>query len=207
MPRVLMLSGSVRKDSLNSLLLRGVPALAPAGLKWDQFEGLGELPMYDQDLDHEDPPELVVRLRSAIAAADGLVIATPEYNHSIPGVLKNAIDWASRPKASASLVGKSIAIFVATPGRAHGFRAIAETSRVLNNLGNIVVPGPEVVIHSAKSVLHATPDGGVEIANPRTCALIQVQLNVLAELLTNDVAGLMHRAIQRYSQQYVPIGA
>jgi chromate reductase len=202
-----MLSGSVRKDSLNSRLLRAVPALAPPVLKWEQFEGLGELPMYDQDLDHEEPPEPVVRLRSAVAAADGLVIATPEYNHSIPGVLKNAIDWASRPKASAALVGKSIAVFVATPSRANGFRAIADTTRVLNNLGNIVVPGPEVVVHGAYSVLQVTAGDRVKITDPRTCALIQVQLNVLAELLTNDVAGLMHRAIQRYSQQYVPIGA
>ena len=202
MSRVLALSGSLRKDSMNSLLLRTLPALAPAGLKWDTFDDLGDLPVYDQDRDTDPPPASVARLRAAISAADGLVIATPEYNHSIPGVLKNAIDWASRPTKAPALIGKGVVVLVATVGRATGFRALADTTRVLNNMGNIVVPSPEIVINTAHSVIGCTPEGEPTLSDPVAVKLIQVQLNVLAELLANEVPSLLQRSIQRHYKQH-----
>jgi chromate reductase len=202
MPRVLALSGSLRRDSMNSLLLRTLPALSPVGLKWDTFDGLGDLPIYDQDRDTETPPPPVARLRAAIAAADGLVIATPEYNHSIPGVLKNAIDWASRPVAAPALTGKGVGILVATSGRASGFRALAEATKVLNNLSNIVVPSPELVINTAHTVVGRTPAGEPTLSDPVAARLIRVHLNVLAELLANDVPRLLLRSIQRHHNEH-----
>jgi len=183
---------------MNSFLLRALPALSPVSLKWDSFDGLGDIPIYDQDCDTDTPPASVARLRAAISAADGLVIATPEYNHSIPGVLKNAIDWASRPVDAPALTGKGIAVLVATSGRASGFRALAEATKVLNNLSNIVVPSPELVINTAHTVVGCTPSGEPALSDPVAAKLIQVQLNVLAELLANDVPRLLLRSIQRH---------
>jgi len=203
MPRVLALSGSLRKDSLNNRLLHALPPLAPA-LDWDVFDELGALPLYDQDIDSDDPPPAVARLRAAITAADGLVVVTPEYNHSIPGVLKNAIDWASRPRSEPPLTGKSIAVLVATPSRTLGYRALADTTRVLGDLGNIVVPQPENVVQIARSVLASTPDGASEVTDDTVRARIRIQLDVLAELLEHDVAGLMHRAIVRHTHRHLP---
>ena len=95
--RILAIPGSTRRDSHNVHLLRHIAGRAPLGVEVDLWDGLKSIPPYDEDDDVEPAPPAVASLREAIAAADGIVIATPEYNSSIPGVLKNAIDWASRP--------------------------------------------------------------------------------------------------------------
>src|SRR3954451_20337297 len=94
--RVMAVSGSLRADSYNTSLLRAAVEAAPEGVEVELWEGIGDLPIYDQDLEH-DPPDSVRRLREDWAAADAILFSTPEYNGSIPGGLKNAIDWASRP--------------------------------------------------------------------------------------------------------------
>ena len=189
---------------MNTRLLRCLPALAPGTLAWDHFGSLDQLPLYDQDRDSESPPESVVRLRRAVASADGLVIATPEYNYSIPGVLKNAIDWASRPMVSPPLTGKAIVIVAATPARARGYRVIAETSRILNELGNIVVPQPQVVINIAHSVLTDDDQGAPVLTDPEAIRLIRAQLNILADLLTHDLAALMLQSIRTHTARPAP---
>ncbi|MFI9381951.1 NADPH-dependent FMN reductase [Kutzneria sp. NPDC052558] len=194
MPRLLAISGSSRQDSFNTRLLRAVPALAPEDMTWDWCDSLGELPLYDQDRDNHEPPPAVARLRAAIRAADGLVIAAPEYNHSISGVLKNAIDWASRPMKDPPLTGKGVVLLVATVGRALGFRGLAETSQILHGLGNIVVPQPEIVVNTAHAVLGA--DGAIN--DPMTEHLIGVQLKVLGDVLAHDMAGLLSRSIAKH---------
>ncbi len=113
---ILGISGSLRDGSLNTALLRAAQKFAPAGMAITEYEGMAELPYYNGDLDTEEKlPEQVRELRELIHAADGLLIATPEYNYSIPGGLKNLIDWASRPSATSSLLHKPVATMGAAP--------------------------------------------------------------------------------------------
>jgi len=113
---VCALVGSLRKGSYNRYLTHACQELAPDGMTIEIFDRLRELPHYDADLDGATPPEPVVALRSTIAQANALLIVTPEYNYSIPGVLKNAIDWASRPAGKSCLNKKPAAILGASTG-------------------------------------------------------------------------------------------
>jgi chromate reductase len=136
---ILGLSGSVRRDSHNRKLLRAAAEELPPGTRLAVWEGLDRLPIYDADLDVAPAPSAVRQLRDAIAAADAVLIATPEYNHSIPGGLKNALDWASRPFANNVLRGKPIAVVGASTGLFGAVWAQAETRKVLNAVGAAVV--------------------------------------------------------------------
>jgi chromate reductase len=137
--RVLAISGSLRRDSHNTRLLRHLAEQAPPGIEIELWEGLRSIPPYDEDDDREPAPAPVAELRAAIAAADGLLFATPEYNSSVPGVLKNAIDWASRPRASTPLQGKPAAVIGATTGRFGAVWAQAELRKVLASAGARVI--------------------------------------------------------------------
>src|SRR5919199_1271418 len=106
--RVLGISGSLRRDSYNSMLLRAAAELLPSGVELEVYDGLKAIPPYDADDEAVHDPS-VHALREAIAEADAVLIATPEYNASVPGVLKNALDWVSRPHATNSLRGKPVA--------------------------------------------------------------------------------------------------
>src|SRR6516164_8753219 len=116
MLRILGISGSLRRGSHNTNLLRAAAELLPPGVELEVYDGLRELPPYDPDLDVDPAHPAVARLRDDIAAADGVLIATPEYNGSIPGVLKNALDWASRPFPDNALRGRPIAVLGASTG-------------------------------------------------------------------------------------------
>jgi len=121
--RVLGIAGSLRAGSYNRALLRAAGALAPAGMEIVLFEGLREVPPYDADVDAAGEPAEVAALRQAIGKADGLLFATPEYNYSVPGVLKNAIDWASRPVHRSVLQRKAAGIVGASAGASGTIRA------------------------------------------------------------------------------------
>jgi chromate reductase, NAD(P)H dehydrogenase (quinone) len=136
--RVLGISGSLRRDSHNTELLRAAATLLPSGVEFELFEGLKEIPAYDAD-DDGAPPEAVVRLRERIAAADAVLVATPEYNHSIPGALKNALDWVSRPIATNTMRNKPVAVIGASTGMFGAVWAQAETRKVLSALGARVI--------------------------------------------------------------------
>lgn len=123
--RLVAISGSIRRASHCTTVLRSLPPLLPPGVTLDIFP-LDEVPLYNADLDGDKPPAAVVQLKSAIASADGLVLCSPEYNYGIPGVLKNAIDWASRPGFASPLKGKPVLIMTASPGTAGGVRAQAQ---------------------------------------------------------------------------------
>src|SRR5919109_659858 len=112
--RVLAISGSLRRGSYSSGLLRAARELAPAGAEIELYDGLADLPIFNEDLE-ESPSQPVRDLRERIAAADALLIATPEYNGSVPGGLKNALDWASRPHGTAVLVSKPAAVIGSSP--------------------------------------------------------------------------------------------
>lgn len=186
MLRILSISGSLRAASHNTRLLRTLPGLSPEGLTFTMFDGLGDVPPYNADHDVDPAPAGVRALREAIAAADGLVIATPEFNHSVPGVLKNALDWASRPMGGI-LTGKCVVTLVATPGRASGSLCLADLGRMLRDLGNFVVAGPQVVLHEVHTKL-ANDEGGVPtLQDPVARALIAMQLRALAQAIRGDV--------------------
>jgi chromate reductase, NAD(P)H dehydrogenase (quinone) len=133
--RVLGLSGSLRRDSHNRALLRAAAATLPPGVELVLWDRLAELPAYDEDLDVAPVPEPVRALREAIGDADAVLIATPEYNASLPGVLKNALDWASRPYATNPLRGKPAVVVGASTGLFGAVWAQAETRKVLRTIG------------------------------------------------------------------------
>ncbi len=144
--RILGISGSLRADSHNSALLRAAAKFAPAGVTIELYEGLRDIPPYDQDFDTEHPPAAVADLRRRISEADGVLIATPEYNYGVPGALKNAIDWASRPAATSSLKDKPVAIMGAAPTNFGGVRAQLSLRQTFLWIDARVVGKPEVIV-------------------------------------------------------------
>jgi chromate reductase, NAD(P)H dehydrogenase (quinone) len=138
--RILGISGSLRRDSHNTALLRAAAQLLPPGAELELFDGLKAMPPYDADEDHPELHGLAVQaLKDAISEADAVLISTPEYNHSIPGVLKNALDWASRPVADNVLRGKPAAVVGASTGLFGAVWSQAETRKVLAAIGADVV--------------------------------------------------------------------
>jgi chromate reductase len=150
MIRILAVSGSLRAGSHNTSLLRAAAEAAPEGVEVELFEpsGIAGLPVYDQDLDTADGPESVARLREAWGAADAILFATPEYNGSVPGGLKNAIDWASRPVRASALTGKTVAVTGASTGQFGAMWAQADLRKVLGTAGARVV-GDELPVTRA----------------------------------------------------------
>ena len=139
---ILGISGSLRHDSYNSMLLRNVP------LELELWDGLKEIPPYDEDDDVEPAPPAVARMRAAVAGADAIVFATPEYNASVPGQLKNAVDWLSRPRVGAALQNKPVAVIGASTGAFGAVWAQAELRKVLATAGARVVDAEVAVGHA-----------------------------------------------------------
>jgi chromate reductase, NAD(P)H dehydrogenase (quinone) len=148
--RILAVSGSLRADSFNTSLVRAASEAAPEGVEVELFDpaGLAALPLYDQDLDNGDVPQSVERLRTAWASADAILFATPEYNGSIPGGLKNAVDWASRPRQEAALMNKTVAVVGASTGQFGAMWAQADLRKVLGMAGARVVGDELPVTHA-----------------------------------------------------------
>ena len=146
--RVLGISGSLRRDSYNRRLLLEAAELLPAGVELQLFDGLKAIPPYDQDEDVQDSHVAVAQLREAIARADAVLFATPEYNSSVPGQLKNAVDWASRPAGEGALLGKPVAVIGASTGAFGGVWAQAELRKVLARAGARVIEGEVAVAHA-----------------------------------------------------------
>jgi len=181
--RVLGLSGSLRRDSHNTRLLHGARTLLPSGVELVVFDRLAEIPPYSED-DELPTPAAVAALKAAIADADAVLVATPEYNASLPGVLKNALDWVSRPLASTPLRAKPAAVIGASTGLFGAVWAQAETRKVLSTIGAAVVDrelpigqaedalGPDGLPRERDLVeeLSATLDELLELAQPRRVA-------------------------------------
>jgi chromate reductase len=154
MLRILGISGSLRRGSHNTNLLRAAATLLPPGVELEIYDGLRDLPPYDADLDVEPAGPPVARLREAITDADGVLIATPEYNGSMPGVLKNALDWASRPFPNSSLRGKPVAVIGASTGLFGAVWAQADVRKALGIIGADVIDG-EMPIGQADTAFDA----------------------------------------------------
>lgn len=137
---LLALSGSLRTDSLNRRLLDAATRLLPDDVTLEIADHVGSLPLFDEDLEVEPQPEAVRAFHAAIQRADALLIASPEYNGSLTGPLKNALDWASRPGGDAVLAGKPLAVIGASPSRFGAAWAQAETRRIADRIGAQVVP-------------------------------------------------------------------
>lgn len=148
--RVLGISGSLRRESHNSALLRAAGERLPAGAELVLFERLDEIPPYNEDVEARSVPEAVHDLREAIRDADAILVATPEYNHSIPGQLKNALDWASRPAGESALSGKPAAAIGASTGMFGAVWAQAELRKVLGAMGGRVLEAELPVAHATE---------------------------------------------------------
>ena len=146
--KIVGIAGSLRRESWNRKLLHAAVDLAPDGMRIEIFD-LADIPLYNGDLDGDEKPAPVVALKRAIGEADGLLVASPEYNYAIPGVLKNALDWASRPAFRSELAGKPSAVMGASPGAAGTVRAQADVRRVLLACLSRVLPYADVAVPTA----------------------------------------------------------
>ncbi|MFC6881701.1 MULTISPECIES: NADPH-dependent FMN reductase [Actinomadura] len=172
---VLAISGSLRTTSYNTALARAARKQAPPGVRVSLYNGLREIPPFDQDQE-ERLPAPVTDLRRRIGEADALLLCTPEYNHSYPGVLKNAIDWASRPPGRSVLNGKLIAIAGASPGFLGTARAQVALRAVFVGLNAEVVTSPEVAVFRAQERF----DQAGNLTDETSIALLQQLLTELS---------------------------
>lgn len=180
--RILAIAGSLRRASFNRRLLDAAKSLAPDGMRMDIYPALASIPLFDEDLEAKTGggPDAVRGLRAAVARADGLLIATPEYNQSIPGVLKNVIDWLSRPAPVEVLVGKPVAILGATSGRWGTRLAQAALRQVLTATECVVMPTPSLFVRDAESLF----DAGGALRDANTIASLRSLLAAYSDGLS-----------------------
>ncbi len=146
--KILAFAGSLRKDSYNKALIRAAKELAPSIMDIQIFD-LEGIPLYNADLEAEGDPEQVAGFKNAIRQADGLLIATPEYNHGVAAVSKNAIDWASRPPKNAPLNQKPIGILGASPGLTGSARGQSQLRQAFGFTNSYCMPQPEILVYRA----------------------------------------------------------
>ncbi len=156
MTQIVTICGSLRKASVNLAIARSLPELAPSGMTFAMLDGLGAFPLYSADLQVQGMPQIVLDWAQAIREADGVVIVSPEYNYSVPGVLKNALDWISRVKP-APFAGKPVALQSASPGMLGGSRAQYHLRQILVFLNAVTLNEPEIFVAGALEKI--APDG------------------------------------------------
>ena len=181
--KVLGISGSLRRDSHNTALLRAAEELLPPAAELELYDGLWAIPPYSEDAEALGEPAPVARLKAAIAQADAVLFSTPEYNHSIPGQLKNAIDWVSRPVATNPMQGKPAAVVGASTGSFGAVWAQADLRRVLGALHARVV-GEELPVAYAHEAFG--PDGS--LADPELRRGLE---SLVLELVSDDARVLV----------------
>ena len=145
---VVAFAGSLRRASYNRALLRAAQEMAPPQMTLSILE-IDGIPLFNEDVEQQGDPEPVARFKQAIREADGLLIATPEYNHGVPGVTKNAIDWASRPPRQAVLDGKPVAILGASPGITGTARGQSQLRQAFEFTNSYCMPQPEILVYQA----------------------------------------------------------
>jgi chromate reductase len=173
---VLGIAGSLRAASLNRALLRAAEELAPESMEIRTFD-IAPIPLYNADVEAKGDPEPVAALKTAIREADALLIVTPEYNYGVPGVLKNAIDWASRPPAQTPLRGKPAAIMGATLGQGGTIRAQLQLRQAFVFTQTLALLQPEVLVTKA----HEKFDKEGRLTDEPTRGLVKKQLEALRD--------------------------
>ena len=177
--KILGVSGSLRADSHNTALLRCAAGHLPEGVELEVWDGLRDIPPYDEDHDLEPAPPAVAAFRVALAGADAVLFSTPEYNSSIPGQLKNALDWASRPYATNALRNLPVAVVGASTGAFGAVWAQAELRKVLGAAGARVVDGEVILAHAHRNM----DENGVLLDDEVRDQLVEV---------LSDLAGAAH---------------
>jgi chromate reductase len=183
---VLGISGSLRRDSHNTKLLRVAGQMFERyGVQFEVYEDLKQVPPYDEDDDLEPAAAAVAHLRAAVAGADAVFFSTPEYNHSIPGQLKNAVDWLSRPVGSGALSGKPVAVIGASAGMFGAVWSQAELRKVLAAAGARVVEGEVPVGHA-----HTRFDGDGRLNAPELAEQVDAVVQSLIAEVEPEAAEL-----------------
>src|SRR5258708_2373115 len=174
--RVLGIAGSLRAGSYNRALLRAAQKEAPLGMEIQLYE-LASIPLYNADVEAQGDPEPVLAFKAAIRAAEALLLATPEYNHGVPGVLKNAVDWASRPHRTSPLDCKPVAIMGATAGRGSTFQAQAQLREAFVYTGSCTLTQPELSLSRAGAAF----DEASRLADPDARSALRELLEAFAQ--------------------------
>ena len=183
--RVVAFAGSLRRKSYNRALLEAARELAPEGMTIDVIE-IGELPFYNADVEAEGDPAAVSRFKAAIGQADGILIATPEYNDGIPAVLANALDWGSRLPGRAPLTGKPVAIMGASPSQVGTARAQLHLRQVLGHVQARVLPPPELLVARA----HERFDKDLRLTDEGTRKVMETLLHRFSRWIVRERAAL-----------------
>jgi chromate reductase, NAD(P)H dehydrogenase (quinone) len=160
---VVAFAGSLRRKSYNRALINAARQLAPAGMSIEVIE-IGDLPFYNADVEANGDPAAVAAFKAALYAADGVLIATPEYNDGVPAVLANAMDWGSRLPGRAPLSGKPVAIMGASPSQVGTARAQHHLRQILGHIQARVLPPPELLVSKA----HERFDAGLQLTDEGT---------------------------------------
>ena len=172
--RVLGIAGSLRLGSLNRALLRATAKLAPTGMSIDTFD-LADVPLYNGDVEAAGDPPGVAAFKDAIRAADAVLFVTPEYNHGVPGVMKNAVDWASRPARDAALNGKPVGIIGASPGQTGTARGQSQLRQAFEFTNSFCMPQPEILVFRALEKF----DASGELTDAKTAEFLGKYLEAL----------------------------
>ncbi|NGP89273.1 NADPH-dependent FMN reductase [Fodinibius halophilus] len=174
--QILAFAGSLRQGSYNKSLIQSAKDLAPTSMEIQIFS-LSGIPLYNADVEAEGNPEEVEKFQTAIQKADGVLIATPEYNHGVPAVTKNAIDWASRPSRDAPLAKKPVGILGASPGTTGTARGQSQLSQSLKAINAYTMPQPEILVYRA----HQKFDDYGNLTDETTRKYLKKYLNALQE--------------------------
>ena len=164
---ILVISGSLRKASFTTALCRAVCGLQIEGAKFVIRDYVRTVPMYDGDLDTDSPPIEVADMRREIAESHAVLIGTPVYNYNIPGGIKNVVDWASRPFAKHSLIGRRVGVFGCSPGDSGGKQAVEYLRQITPLLGATLV-GPELLFSKINTLIAADGTVDASVLGPLT---------------------------------------
>jgi chromate reductase len=192
---VVGICGSLRKGSYNRALLNAARELAPAGMTIETIE-IGELPFFNSDLEAEGDPPAVAAFKRHLETADGVLIATPEYNDGVPGVLTNAIDWASRLPGRSPLTLKPVALMGASLSQVGTARAQAHLRQMLSHVNARTLPPPELLVALAQSKF----DANLALIDPGATTVLTLLLQRFARWI------LRERAARESEAQHSQVG-